>query len=167
MNEWQNFDEETQLIFPWYTKPFLDVLKTWDVSNWKVFEYGSGSSTLWWRKKAKLVHSIDSNQEWSVKVKSMFVNDKKTFIEYPTIEKYEYDCIIIDGEPVEWRDECTKFALDSIRKGGIIIIDNYNQASVGLHYWPRTSILLRPFKINIFSQEGHDDWKTAYWVIDK
>ena len=46
-NEWQTLDPETGLVFPWFVRPFLDVLKTWDITNWDIFEYGCGFSTLW------------------------------------------------------------------------------------------------------------------------
>jgi len=169
MNCWQKFDSKEQMVFPWYTAPFLSVLETWEVSNWKVFEYGSGSSTLWWRKKAREVHSIDSSELWSNKVQSVFVCDKMEYIQYPLklIDVESFDCIIIDGEPVEWRDQCTEFALQSIKSGGFIIIDNYTQKSVGLQDWPLTDKLLEKFDKSVFLQEGHDDWKTAYWWIKK
>lgn len=33
---------------PWYTYPAIEYLKTIDFSRKLVFEYGGGSSTLWW-----------------------------------------------------------------------------------------------------------------------
>ena len=30
-------DYESNLLFPWYTRSFLKVLNSWDISKWKVF----------------------------------------------------------------------------------------------------------------------------------
>lgn len=167
MNEWQNFDHKLNLIYPWYTKQFLNILDTWDVSSWKVFEYGCGNSTLWWKKKARTVLSVDANEDWAKKTKSYFTRNKKDFIEFPLklINEEKFDCIIIDGEPIEWRDDCTEIALKSIKNNGIIIIDNYEQASVGLKSWDKTNVLLNKYSKKVYQQAGHQDWKTAYWVI--
>ena len=167
MNEWQSFDKKTQLIYPWYTKQFLDVLDAWNVSDWKVFEYGAGSSTDWWRKKSRLVESVDFNPTWAEKAGAKHKDNKKDFINYPLelISNEKFDCIIIDGEPIEWRDECTEVALKCIKNKGIIIIDNYEQETVGLKEWPLTNKLLSKYKANVFKQVGHQDWKTAYWKI--
>ena len=46
---WRSFDTQGGILFPWYTRPFLQELMNWNVREWKVFEYGAGDSTLWWR----------------------------------------------------------------------------------------------------------------------
>ena len=76
MNINQKFDDTLGLIFPYYTWTFLDVLKTWDVSTWDVFEYGVGYSTLWWKRKAKSVDGVDNQLEWATKFNSLHTTDK-------------------------------------------------------------------------------------------
>lgn len=166
IGDWRYFDEELNLIYPWYTSPFLERLRDWDMSNWKVFEYGCGDSTLWWRKKAKEVISIDSNEEWSKKTNVNFTKDKNEFITYPKqfINDGLFDCIIIDGEPIEWRDECVSTALECLKEGGILIIDNYLQDSVDLGRWPIANDVLKDIDYEIFKEPEHVDWKTAFWV---
>jgi predicted O-methyltransferase YrrM len=83
-------------------------------------------------------------------------------LEYIKDEKF--DCIIIDGEPVSWRDECTPVALNCLKDGGILIIDNYRQKTVNLENWPITDNITINMKNEVFQQPGHQDWKTAYWV---
>lgn len=160
-------ESETGLIYPWYTESFLRELIKCDIKNWKVFEYGAGDSTTWWRSKAREVISVDSNYEWANKANVNFEDRYKEFIEYPLkfIVNNKFDCIIIDGDPTEWRDDCTEIALKCIKDGGIIIIDNYNQSSVNLHKFPKTDIILKDKEKYVFQQDGHPDWKTAYWVI--
>jgi predicted O-methyltransferase YrrM len=161
------YDDNNDILFPWYTRSFLKELNTWNVKDWKIFEYGAGESTHWWRKKAKVVYSVDSNSDWADKTGSFFTDNKREFINYPIkfISDGKFDCIIIDGDPVEWRDDCTEIAISCCKKGGIIIIDNYNQGSVKLDNLPKTEKILKDKKHFIFSQSGHLDWKTAYWIV--
>lgn len=159
-------DDRFGIFFPWYVSSFLEVLVSWDIKDWKVFEYGGGDSTNWWRKNAKEVISVDSSQEWSKKIDCHFSNDKEDFIRFPSkfVLHEKFDCIIIDGEPVEWRDDCVKFAFKCLKVGGTIIIDNYKQASIGLNSWPKSEQILKKMSGQIFSQLGHKDWKTGYWI---
>lgn len=160
-------DPRNGLIFPWYTKPFLEKLCSWDIKNWRVFEYGCGDSTFWWRENVNQVISIDTNREWSDKCLSNYTSDREEFINYPLnfIEEEKFDCIIIDGEPIEWRDYCTEIAIKSLKKGGILIIDNYKQDTVLLGNWPLTDNLLVDKENEVLKQENHIDWKTGYWII--
>jgi hypothetical protein len=80
---WTTFDSKLNMLAPWYTRNFLAELITWDISDWKVFEYGSGNSTLWWRKNVRQVHAVDTNKEWAGKVDSIYERDKDKFVQYP------------------------------------------------------------------------------------
>lgn len=163
MNIHQKLDDTNGLIFPYYTWTFLDVLKTWDVSNWDVFEYGMGYSTLWWRDKAKMVDGVDNQLDWATRFGGRCESIKEHYLQAPS---KIYDCIIIDGEPVEWRDECTIHALQHLKPNGILIIDNYRQASCDCANWTQTDALLQNYPKYIFHQPGHQDWKTAYWIVN-
>jgi hypothetical protein len=160
---WRTFDESSKLIFPWYTRNFLETLSTWDISNWKVFEYGSGDSSIWWRHHAREVYSIETNKTWSEKVNSIYIDNEDDFVEYPCrlIENELFDCVIIDNDRFS-RDKCTKYALKSLKPTGILIIDNYHQESVPPNIWDETDKILSNYKVNIFHQPGHPDWKTMY-----
>lgn len=159
-------DPRSNLIFPWYTKPFLINMMKWDISNWFVFEYGCGDSTFWWRKNVRDVISVDTNKQWSEKCNTIFINDKNEFIKSSLtfLPENKFDCIIIDGEPVEWRDECTKYALEALKDGGTLIIDNYKQGSVNLEHWRLTDELIKNMVGEVFKEDGHKDWKTGYWI---
>lgn len=164
--EWRYMCEKSGLTYPWYTEECLKWLKTIDVSKWRIFEYGAGISTFWWKFNAKSVHSVDSNHEWAANVGAMFTIDPEVYVR--SIEKCEpgpFDIIVIDGT---WRDECTQFALDNIREGGYIIADNYHQESAcPPSEWVKTDELMKDYPMVIFTQEGHPDWKTAVWQIVK
>lgn len=163
---WLTMDTNLNMVFPWYTRPFLRYLTQFDISEWKVFEYGGGNSTLWWRKNVREVHSIDTNFEWSQKCNLHLVQTKEDFIKFPLtlIDAEKFDCIIIDGEPTSWRDDCTQYAIQALKDDGKLIIDNYNQKSVGLGNWPKTNQILSTYKKNVFAEPDHVDWKTAVWT---
>src|SRR5437868_4457405 len=63
-NEWQVLDEETNLLFPWYTKSCLDEIVTWDLKDKKVFEFGLGASTIWWSIKCHKVYGVENNRDY-------------------------------------------------------------------------------------------------------
>src|ERR1700722_464893 len=67
--QWQIMDESCGCVFPWFTHPFLEVLKTWDLKGKNVLEYGGGRSTAWWRKKAMDVFTVESNEEYFQSIK--------------------------------------------------------------------------------------------------
>jgi len=164
---WRYIDERNGLIFPWYTKPFLENILSIDTSNWKIFEYGCGDSTIWWKNYCDIIISVDNDLEWSQKTNSFFVEDKNEYINFPKkfISDGLFDCIIIDGDPVVWRDECTSVAIDCLKKGGLLIIDNYNQKTVNNEHMPISEKLLKNKEKKIYKQEDHEDWKTACWIM--
>lgn len=174
-NEWQHRDPSTGLVLPWYTKSFLDELVTWDLTGMKVFEYGGGASTIWWNKRAKRVFTVDNNEQiFESLIKHI---GKESVMMYTPIEnKMQYvnyvygphgdkfDIIIIDGDPVEWRDDCVKPALDCLKPGGKLIIDNWDQPSVWVPS-DETRALLAKYPVKIYRQTGHPDWQTAVFTI--
>ena len=49
---------------PWYTYPAIRELERVVPKSAKVFEFGSGNSTLWWRQHAEQVISVEHDAEW-------------------------------------------------------------------------------------------------------
>lgn len=158
-NEWQHIDPETGLVFPWYVKSFLDELSTWDLSDKIVFEYGMGASSAWWNAKCKLLCGVESNSEYLAEGGYLETDYKK----YPyAINLFNtcFDIVIVDGME---REKCTEQALTKI-KSGILIVDNWDQPSVDETVGIYAEKLLQ-YKHFIFHQDGHPDWKTAYFII--
>ena len=172
MNEWQHRDPETGLVLPWYTKSFLDELVTWELSDKVVFEYGAGASTLWWARKCQAVYTVESDEQFCEAVRAKvgatgiyFACTKETYLKFITKPGIKFDIIIIDGEPIAWRDDCVKPALDCLKPGGKLIIDNWMQESVGWMPSEETQQLLSQYPVKDYPQEGHPDWKTAVFTI--
>lgn len=160
-NEWQHKDESLGgILFPWYTKSFLDELVTWDLSDKAVLEIGLGASSLWWHRKCKQLYGCDNNPEYVFALNDIIGNgavlhvlyERQHFVQF--IEDYgRVDIIIIDGEPIAWRDVCVK-------PGGRLIIDNWMQESVGWLPSEETKALVTALPHAIYPQVGHPDWKT-------
>lgn len=170
-NGWVAKDEHG-IQFPWYTSGMLKVLDKMDLKGKKVFEYGVGYSTLWYRSRGALTAGVDSNHEWANMVGVPFTIERDKYIH----EAYDYtycprkinqeyvrvfDIISIDGI---YRDECTEHALLALRPGGMLIIDNWMQPSVEPNEWTKTLELTKGMKSEVFAQEGHPDWKTIYFI---
>ena len=113
---------------PWYTYPILDFLESRLINNITVFEFGSGNSSFWWAKHTSKVISCEHNPIWIEKIKPLPDNVEIFYKNLDTdytdfIQEYEnfFDIIIIDGRK---RNECIKNCLNSLKKNGIIILDN-------------------------------------------
>jgi hypothetical protein len=112
-------------IMPMYTYPCYEWLNSIDWNDSKVFEYGTGYSTIWWQNKNVDYHAVEDNKQWHDMI------EDKTNIEYKpghhkyieSIYKYDFkfDVIVIDGVV---RFDCIKPALEKIKDDGIIIFDN-------------------------------------------
>ena len=112
-------------VMPMYTYPCYEWLNSIDWNDSKVFEYGTGYSTIWWQNKNVDYHAVEDNKQWHDMI------EDKTNIEYKpghhkyieSIYKYDFkfDVIVIDGVV---RFDCIKPALEKIKDDGIIIFDN-------------------------------------------
>ena len=116
-------------FIPWITYPAMDFLNSLDFSQCSVFEFGSGSSTLWWSSKARDVSSVEMDEAWFNKMKR--IKSDNVEIEhcpdgglYPdTVLKSGrgFDVIVIDGAE---RFRSTVNAAKTISPDGLIILDN-------------------------------------------
>jgi hypothetical protein len=162
-NEWQHIDPSNGLVMPWYTKPALDEIVTWDLKDKVVFEYGCGASTLWWRKKAKEVYGVEYSYEywralmdhrpWS---QIVHTENEEKYIRAPFQFEHRYDIIAIDGS---FRDACVPIALECLKPGGKLIFDNWMQPEVEMQT-EETQRLVLALPHTIYKQEGHPYWQT-------
>jgi len=170
-NEWQVIDTELGILFPWYTNNFLEVLRTWDISSKTVWEYGMGSSTLWYQRRCKMVYAVDDNLSWvdavartlhgCDNVELHHHSDMEGLTRSIFIPRCKFDIVVIDGE--HWRDECIDPALECLTPGGILICDNWQQQEVWVSDYADRK--LSGYEHYIFKQDGHPHWQTAYFKI--
>ena len=109
---------------PLLTYPCFEYINSIDWSGAKVFEYGSGFSTLWWRENGADVYGVEDNDEWHRNIRNENTVLEKNLNEYPyVIERFhhKFDVIVLDGKR---RYDCAKLSLSKLNKGGMIILDN-------------------------------------------
>lgn len=159
-DEQRYFDDSLVMPYPWYTGPCLEFLEGLDLEGKRIFEFGAGDSTLWYRAKGAIVYGVDNDHTYC----HIGIEYKRFYPEYcEVIRNYitPFDIVIIDGE---WRDECTEYALKAMAPGSLLIIDNYKQPSVQAD-WPKTEKLLEGKQITLFKEPDHADWVTAVIVV--
>lgn len=117
---------------PWLTYPAIAFLESrvaggYITKETRVFEYGAGFSTVWWRNQSFYVDSVEHDREWTDRLLNMidvtyglqFQTDEAGYVE--AISAGDYDIVVIDGE---WRNLCADRAVDALSDAGVIIFDN-------------------------------------------
>jgi len=164
---------------PWLTSNSIIFLENWFSKKDFGFEWGSGRSTIWAAKQMKQLISVEHNVSWYENIKKKLknkklnnvvynlfdINNNKEHLYINAINKFEdnyFDYILIDGK---LRDECSILALQKVKKGGIIVIDNAERylpnsfsipASIGFNF--KTSLW------NEFYDKIKDNRK--YWTTN-
>jgi hypothetical protein len=114
---------------PWYTYPMIYFLRQRVQPHWRVFEYGSGNSTLWWAKRVASVVSCEHDRGWFEQI-SKTAPPNVTYVYQELNEHYPdailahegpFEVVVIDGRE---RAECAKRALKRLSPDGVIIWDN-------------------------------------------
>lgn len=176
IENWRTYDDNG-VMMPWLTRSCLEWLDSFVKPGMKVFEYGCGSSSLWYHSRGAQLSGVDHNHEWlfflpqydddRCRSEQECIGDKKSYTECASliygshlVDQYGFDIIIIDGL---YRDDCTEHALKSLKKGGYLICDNFEQPSADLAHWPKTRELTKHLPITIYKEPGHEDWQTAVW----
>lgn len=160
----------------WFTQDFLKVLSGWDaegkMTEWTMFEWGAGGSTIWFGKRVKKLVSMENNLYYHNLVRDTIneqglKNVEIFFREVPGayasfILNYDkFDCILVDGRH---RVACVEYAIKRIKPGGIIILDDaervkYSHAHELLNGFEHFSTQDLPVK-------GQDiGSKTDYWIV--
>lgn len=103
----------------------------------RVFEYGSGGSTVWFAARSGFFVSVENRANWYAQVKRKLEElgriDKVEYLLRPkgprgfepyilAIDDYEpFDVVFVDGRE---RTSCMKRAVPKIKSGGYLILDN-------------------------------------------
>lgn len=156
---WRTLDD-TGMMMPWYTRPCLAWLETLDFKDRKVFEFGCGESTKWFKSRGAITYGVDDLSKWLPKTHGYTLADNAADYLRAIDWKIVYDIIIIDGL---YRDECTAAALAHLKQGGYLIADNFEQGSSDLAEWPLTRELTKNLKGTFYKEPDHIDWTTAVW----
>jgi len=163
---------------PWIVPGAFAFLQQSVSSNWRVFEWGSGGSTLWFAANCAEIVSVESDPEWKRKVETLLAEralEERATIIHLTRETPEYhlqisifpdsyfDLVYVDGVREE-RNACIDAALRKIRPGGWLMVDNTNWAAeypalLNISRWDCFEFEALPFEWLGQSSE----WKTAFY----
>ena len=137
-------DHEDNYV-PWFTYPAIDALKNWDLSDKRVFEYGSGYSTLFWASRAKEVVSVEHDRGWHEKISKLAPPNvslvlapidksdgsepspemREQFRKYAEAIDGRFQVIVVDGYArSRVRYQCAQAALPHLDANGLVILDN-------------------------------------------
>lgn len=124
---------------PWWTYSAIKFIRPRLSKSMKVFEYGSGNSTLWLSKLVDCVVAVEHNPAWNELIKNKAPANVSVVLRpinngYATeILKHgmKFDVVIIDGRN---RVECAKSAVQMLEDRGAIIWDNAERSEYAEGY---------------------------------
>lgn len=117
---------------PWLGYRAVKYLDSIIKPDWNVLEFGSGMSSLFLASRCKRLVSIESDRAWFEEMQKRFEAEGLKNVDYRfrTVEEYishpdlpdrSFDLIIVDGLI---RDRCVQMALEKVKIGGAIFLDN-------------------------------------------
>jgi predicted O-methyltransferase YrrM len=115
---------------PWISYRARRLLNRAIQKEWRIVEFGSGGSTLWFAQRAGFVHSIESDAQWYAIVAVRLEGLRNVRYElrplrnYADLSEYEnrsLDLVLVDGAE---RAACAKSAVAKVKSGGLIYLDN-------------------------------------------
>ncbi|WP_136637361.1 class I SAM-dependent methyltransferase [Pseudooceanicola onchidii] len=148
-----DFDDLTRLDLPWWTFDAVEEVEAFLAARpqARVFEWGSGASTLWLSKRAGEVVSVEHDPQWFGMVTERLtalqnvrlrhapaeatgdVASRKPGFEGQFFDRYVaaireedglFDLIVIDGRA---REACLEEAKLRLAPGGVIVLDDFKR----------------------------------------
>ena len=125
-------------FIPWIVPEAVSFLQRRMNQNWKVFEFGSGWSTIWYARHCKKITSIEDNIAWYKVVEDRvlkshidncelkLVNQEKFTDVISAFPDESFDLIVVDGseENKDSRVKAILSSMDKIKKGGYLLLDD-------------------------------------------
>lgn len=114
---------------PWFNYPVIHFLDNRLNPTHDVFEYGSGSSTVWFADRVNRVVSVEHDPGWAELVASDLPENAAVYLEESSRgyarriheSDLEPDVVVVDGR---WRNECVEQTVEAIGEGAVIVLDN-------------------------------------------
>ena len=142
-----------RLDVPWWTFDSADQVATWlrEHPGARVFEWGSGASTLWLAARAGSVHSVEHHAGWAAQLSPRLPENVTLRVVEPVVSATpsvpsaktghaglefadyvaaiddvagSFDVIVIDGRA---REACLARAVERLSPEGIIVFDNVDR----------------------------------------
>ncbi|MCB8994775.1 MAG: FkbM family methyltransferase [Bacteroidales bacterium] len=116
---------------PWCTYPFIDFIGPRLTKKMRVFEYGSGNSTIWFSERVEAIVSLEHDKLWHDKLRGRMpenahlvykeLHEDGEYSNYINEIAEKYDLVIVDGRD---RVNCAKKSVNALREGGVLVFDN-------------------------------------------
>ena len=114
---------------PWITYSSLRFIESRVSNNHRVFEFGSGNSTLWWQDRVASVVAVEHDKYWHAEMLPALADNVEYILEQDPINyssavgasDSRYHIIIIDGID---RNRCAEMAIQKLYDDGVIIWDD-------------------------------------------
>lgn len=115
---------------PWFTYPAIDFLDSIVRPDWKVLEWGSGNSTLWWASRVASILAVENDENWFNEIRNQMPSNATLRLETEesryvgaasAADGDPFDAIVVDGR---FRNACAQAAIERVSENGVIIFDN-------------------------------------------
>lgn len=114
---------------PWFTYPAIDFLTQIMRPAWRIFEWGSGHSTLWWADRVAAVTSVEDDKAWYETIRSrmpgnamlLWHGEAAEYVQAMADQQARFDVVVIDGSH---RNACAQIATEFVTDTGLIVFDN-------------------------------------------
>ena len=138
--------DENGAPLPWMTYPFIEFITPQLNKNLEIFEFGSGSSTLFFAKRVKKVIALESNAKWfeimKLKIAEAKLDNIELILMKDALENEEYakyaqnlaakginfDLIVVDSLK---RSNCVKNSILALKPSGRLILDDSERRHYG------------------------------------
>ncbi len=144
----RSFTQKLEHPLPWWTFDAIDFIKAELTPNARVFEWGSGFSTLWMTRNGHRVIALEDNEEWYKTIHKRLEGTASDIRLTPLGDEYikpdipfaEFDLIIIDGRD---RSQCCYTLIEQakqgkLKSGAFILFDDAQRK----HYFPAIKDLI-------------------------
>ena len=117
---------------PWLSYPATFFLAPRVQPHFRVFEFGSGSSTLWWAARVRSVASCEHDAAWSARLAAQSPANVRLLhtplgAAYPLTAQStgeSFHVVVVDGR---MRAACAASSLDSLTPDGVLVWDDTNR----------------------------------------
>lgn len=114
---------------PWFSYSAINFLDQLELAGLRVFEYGTGNSTLFWSRKGCVIKAVEANEGWADYVTKnagsvaeiRFQADLDLYAKSILSHDGYFDIIVVDGAV---RDKCADHAIHRLNPDGFLILDN-------------------------------------------
>ena len=128
-------------IIPMMSYALIEYLMGLDLSGFDLLELGGGHSTEFWSQRVKSVTTLETDPEWarilgaqSLPNVEVRATSAEAIVPDMAGLNRHFDAVIVDPSASRYR--CAKAALNVLKEGGFILLDNAD-------WYPNTTAVLR------------------------